>query len=596
MTEPQITFDTNDLEFRVNQEKRTISGLIVPWNQVAKDSQGFAKWRFARGSLHTSEAGRVKLNLDHDRTRAVGKANRLENAPKGLRGSFSVARGEEGDRALMLAEDGVLDGFSIEPHFEDDDDWHTDPDDRSVRVVTRARLSMVALVPAPAFDDARVSAVALKQEEGEINMAENAITTEEVENKIEDQADEKAEFSLKDAADQLTEKHAELTVELGESIGKSVSAAFETMFDNLDQERGTVNASRLRVTREEPVYQFNGYGPSLVKDAWYAKTAKDDESIERLRKFRAQQLEVEKIATQRLSFANPQMTPKFATVTTTSAADVIPPGYRPDLFVPQLQQSRPLVDLASRGSISNATPFVVPKFGSTEPDLVGDHTEGSPPTEGTLTLTQTTVNPVAVSGKLPLTREIVDSSNPGIDQIVLNALREDYAQQTEPKAFTELDTNNTDSGVVFDPANPVVQIRSELASYSFTRFARPTGGALSPAATSGVADAQDSTGRPLIPAVGAQNAFGTADAVAGAWPIDGIGFVPAWALNPTGALSTAEIFIVNSADFFVWESPTLTFRFEEKQGPEIIEMALFGYFATAVLRPAGIVAIDHAAV
>lgn len=594
MTDIKLGFDSPDIEFRVSQEKRTISGLVVPWNQVATDASGMAKWRFREGSLHAAQVGRVKLNLFHDRTRPIGKALRLVSTRQGLDATFRIARGEEGDQILSLAEDGVLDGFSIEPHFGDEDGWEADESDRSVRNVKSARLSMVGLVPAPAFDDARATDVSLQLKEG-IEMAENAIETVEETVEEKEEKSESAEFSLKDAADQLTEKHAELTVELGESIGKSVSAAFETMFDNLDQERGTVNASRLRVTREEPVYQFNGYGPSLVKDAWYAKTAKDDESIERLRKFRAQQLEVEKVATQRLSFANPQVTPKFTTVTTTSAADVIPPGYRPDLFVPQLQQSRPLVDLASRGSISNATPFVVPKFGDTNPDLVGDHTEGSPPTEGTLTLTQTTVNPVAVSGKLPLTREIVDSSNPGIDQIVLNALREDYAQQTEPKAFNELEANNTDSGVVFDPANPVVQIRSELASYSFTRFARPTGGALSPAATSGVADAQDSTGRPLIPAVGAQNAFGTADAVAGAWPIDGIGFVPAWALNPTGALSTAEIFIVNSADFFVWESPTLTFRFEEKQGPEIIEMALFGYFATAVLRPAGIVAIDHAA-
>ena len=36
------------------------------------------------------------------------------------------------------------------------------------------------------------------------------------------------------------------------------------------------------------------------------------------------------------------------------------------------------------------------------------------------------------------------------------------------------------------------------------------------------------------------------------------------------------------------ESPLLTFRFEEKQGPANIELNIFGYFATHLLRPVGL--------
>jgi hypothetical protein len=115
---------------------------------------------------------------------------------------------------------------------------------------------------------------------------------------------------------------------------------------------------------------------------------------------------------------------------------------------------------------------------------------------------------------------------------------------------------------------------------------------VSQAASAAISADVDGSGRPFIPAVGAQNAFGQANATSGAWPIDGVGFGKAWAM--TGTSGNAEVLIVNRADVYVWESPTLTFRFEEKQGPEIIEMALFGYFATKVLRVLGIRAMDAA--
>jgi len=599
MSEPQITFDTGDVEFRVNQEKRTISGLVIPWNKIATDAHGIAKWRFREGSLYATDVGRVKLNLFHDRSRPIGKALRLVSNPEGLDGTFRIARGPEGDRVLQDAEDGILDGFSIEPHFGDDDGYRPSESDRSIRDVFSARLSMVGLVPAPAYDDARVTVVNLAEEQGVIEMAEkNAIEpVEKAEEKKE--SEEKPEFSLKEASDALNERHAELTKELSESLAKSVSGAFETMFEGIDAERGTVKASRWMQVTEEPIYRFTGSGYSLLKDVWYGTKEHDPDAAERLRKFQVQQHNTAKVAAERMNFANPQNTPVFdangqplfATVDTTVGADVIPPGYRPDLFVPILAQGRPLADILSRGTLSDATPFVVPQFGTISVALVGDHSEGSAPTEGTMSITSTTVSPVAVSGKLPITREIIDSSSPGVDGIVLAALREDYARKTEAKVYTELNTNNT-AGDAFVAATVVADIRDELDKYAFTRFASPSGGAVSQAASTAIAADVDGSNRPFIPAVGAQNAYGTADATSGAWPIDGVGFRKAWAM--TGTSGNAEVLIVNRADAYVWESPTLTFRFEEKQGPELIEMALFGYFATKVLRVAGIVAMDIA--
>ena len=155
-----LTFDEPEVaaSFRVNTERRTISGLLVPWNKVAKS--GFAKWRFAQGSLRWSDASRVKLNLDHEHKDPVAVATRLQNTAAGLDGTFKVARGPRGDQALSEAEDRVRDGFSIEVDFEDEDGWMPDPDDEDVRLVRSGRLGGVALTGFPAFDDARVAHVA----------------------------------------------------------------------------------------------------------------------------------------------------------------------------------------------------------------------------------------------------------------------------------------------------------------------------------------------------------------------------------------------------------------------------------------------------
>jgi phage head maturation protease len=164
-----LSFDDPDVAatFRVNEQKRTISGLIVPWGKIAMS--GGVRWRFAEGSLRWGDASRIKLNMGHDRHQSVGFAAALRNTTRGVDATFKVTRAPEGDRALTLAADKAWDGLSIEIDFEDDfgDDWQPDPADEFTRLVRQAKLQHVALTPAPAFDDARVAAVAAsKQQQG----------------------------------------------------------------------------------------------------------------------------------------------------------------------------------------------------------------------------------------------------------------------------------------------------------------------------------------------------------------------------------------------------------------------------------------------
>lgn len=404
-------------------------------------------------------------------------------------------------------------------------------------------------------------------------------------------------------ADKLGDSHKTLTEGLTKSLSDSVSAAFKTALENLpnpqgEQGPGEVRAARFQVTREEPVYSLNGMGHSLVRDAWHARMEHDHEAAERIKKYRLQSEEVAKLAAHQVA------TQAFTASSTSNSGQIIPPGYRPDLYIPQLQQGRPLVGMCSQGVIANATPFTVPVFTSVT-GATADHVEGTNPTDGTLTFGTKTVSPGAISGKLILTREIVDSSNPAIDQIALAAMRESYARQTEAKVYTLLNGANGAGGVITagfvpsgaqastyvgttgTPPAAIAGIRKELARYPFNRFQFPTMAAIGQNAAQIISGAVDTTGRPMFPWTfgGPNNAPGVAQM--GGYLIDNLMFVPAWSISGVAA-GDSQVLIQNQADAWVWESPLLTFRFEEKSGPANIELALFGYFGTHLLRPVGL--------
>ena len=387
-----ITFDDEGAEeagvsFRADLEKRTISGLLIPWGKIAR-SMG-AKWRFDRGTLYWANQSRVKLNSNHDRGEAIGVAVRLQDTALGLDGSFKIARGEEGDRALSLAEDGVLDGFSVEVDFAEGDGWQDDPVERGVRLVRRGKLVGVALTGFPAFDDARVDRVAAARQQGE-KMSQNESDV----NMEADQGTVAFEGAMNRLADKITESHTKLTEELTQSVGESISEGVKVALANIgDPQRGEVKAARYTVTREEPVYRFDGSGHSMVRDAWYAETAGDDDAVDRLRKYKRQSEEVAMLAAQRVL--------EFAPQTTSTASQIIPPGYRPDLYVPDLFRERPYVSACSRGVIPNASPFTVPVFGSITTGSA-DHVEGTNPSDGSISFTVKTVTPQAISGRIVL--------------------------------------------------------------------------------------------------------------------------------------------------------------------------------------------------
>jgi HK97 family phage prohead protease len=129
--------------------KRTISGTIVSWNEAGNTSAG--KTVFSKDSIDFSKP--VKLLLEHDKTRPLGKLIDITANDQGLEGTFKLAKTFAADDALEEAATGLRDGFSVGVMV---DAW--DNKDGAM-VISKSSLSEVSLVADPAIASARVERV-----------------------------------------------------------------------------------------------------------------------------------------------------------------------------------------------------------------------------------------------------------------------------------------------------------------------------------------------------------------------------------------------------------------------------------------------------
>jgi phage head maturation protease len=138
-----------------DSNSRTISGRIVTFEETGNASIG--KVQFAAGSI---EPTAVLLNLEHDRTRRIGKTLSIESTDQGIDATFKIAETTAGNDALVEAQEGLRDGFSVEVSF---DEYET-LKDGTVRILA-GELTGVALTSEPAIRSARVESVAATEEE-----------------------------------------------------------------------------------------------------------------------------------------------------------------------------------------------------------------------------------------------------------------------------------------------------------------------------------------------------------------------------------------------------------------------------------------------
>jgi phage head maturation protease len=181
-----------------DSNSRTISGRIVTFEETGNASIG--KVQFAAGSI---EPTAVLLNLEHDRTRRIGKTLDvgLSADNKGIDATFKIAETTAGNDALIEAQEGLRDGFSVEVSF---DEYET-LKDGTVRILM-GELTGVALTSEPAIRSARVESVAATEDEqiSDSTIEPEATQPTEGEDEVEDTVKDAATAETVEAAQSIT--------------------------------------------------------------------------------------------------------------------------------------------------------------------------------------------------------------------------------------------------------------------------------------------------------------------------------------------------------------------------------------------------------
>ena len=135
------------------EERRTITGIAVPYNTFATVSDGTTV-QFAPGSLPV-EGKAPRLYMYHDSTQPVGLVAERVDSPEAMYFTAKVSNTRAGDEALVLAADGVIDSVSVgvnPTEFKYDDEGNM--------TILAADWVELSLVPTPAFAGATISQVA----------------------------------------------------------------------------------------------------------------------------------------------------------------------------------------------------------------------------------------------------------------------------------------------------------------------------------------------------------------------------------------------------------------------------------------------------
>jgi HK97 family phage prohead protease len=222
-----------------DSESRTITGRVVTWNETGSTSAGLTT--FKPESIATKN---VKLLLEHDRTRPIGKVLSMTATEQGIDATFKIAETTAGNDALVEAATGLRDGFSVGVKVN----AHDFVD--GVLVVAKGSLDEVSLVSEPAIDSARVSSVAASDTEAD----EEVESTDENSVPVDEETEETNPTTEGDEVSDTTETVATAeTVEASKHVPMAYTAPRSPIVDKVSYLQYSLKAS---VLHDEDARQY----------------------------------------------------------------------------------------------------------------------------------------------------------------------------------------------------------------------------------------------------------------------------------------------------------------------------------------------------
>jgi hypothetical protein len=625
----RLDCDAVSMDFRVETDTRTVWGLAIPYGQVV------TKWglsfRFMPGSVEWSTpVSRAKFLIDHGE--AVGYALNLTQKTEGVQGKWKLGRKQAASDYLQDAADGIYDGLSAGVEFDLDAD--TILDNEGVYNVYRATMRETSGTAMPAFDDARITKVVATQQKGNA-MEECAACGQRhapgvaCASRPQNNPPANAPVSAAPATpalqlndDQLRSLFANpAAVAALMGVPQPVQPAQQSFSLSADQlarlaeggylrqllgiagptapaeePRPTVNptARPVAVTAvTDPMpYRFDRKGnltrgshdfsSDVIDGLGKAGKGGDQAALERATQF------VTNYFRQMEEFASGAMSAQF--VSKADAAALNPAVARPDLFVDQQEFEYPIWNAINKGTIADATPFVLPQFSSSS-GLVAVHSEGTEPTAGTYVATSQTITPTPISGKVKISRIAWDQGgNPQLSGLIWTQMVRGWFEALEAASVAALDALTPTGITITALAQDSVleaSITSQLAPLQYIRGGfRMRDFFIQIDLYKALIAAKDGNGRKLFPYLGATNATGSTTDFFAAILVAGLVGKPAWALAATGVVP-ASSYLFDRADVSGWATPPQRLTFENIE-VDSIHLGIWGYRAIACTDLTGV--------
>ena len=141
-----------------SEERREISGKIVPMGTGEVGSTNMGGVVFAANSIDVTDISKIKLLSQHDMKKPVGRMTAAEVRSDGIYATFKLSRSTGGNDALIQAQEGLVSGLSVGAEV-----IASSPSRDGHIVVTAAKLKEVSLVTEPAFKSAQVLEIAAEE-------------------------------------------------------------------------------------------------------------------------------------------------------------------------------------------------------------------------------------------------------------------------------------------------------------------------------------------------------------------------------------------------------------------------------------------------
>jgi HK97 family phage prohead protease len=141
-----------------SEERREISGKIVPLGTGEIGHTNLGAYTFAANSIEIADPSKIKLLSQHDLKKPIGRMTASETRADGIYATFKLSRSSGGNDALIMAQEGLVTGLSIGAEI-----LASKPSKDGYTVVSSARLKEVSLVTVPAFASSEILEIAAEE-------------------------------------------------------------------------------------------------------------------------------------------------------------------------------------------------------------------------------------------------------------------------------------------------------------------------------------------------------------------------------------------------------------------------------------------------